>query len=152
MRVVVQRVTEGRVIVAGDEVGAIGPGLVLLVGVASSDSMADVDAVVRKIVGLRVFSDDAGQMNRSVADVGGSILVVSQFTLQADIRKGRRPSFTDAARPTVAEPLVDAMCEALIRQGVATSTGTFGAHMHLELTNDGPVTIVIDSLDGQLVR
>lgn len=151
MRAVIQRVSGANVTVDGGTVGEIGSGVLLLVGVASSDSNADVDALVAKVVGLRIFPDDDGKMNRSVSDAGGSVLVVSQFTLQADIRRGRRPSFTSAARPEKAEPLIERLCERFRSLGLRVAEGQFGANMQVALVNDGPVTIVLDTVDGQVV-
>lgn len=134
----------------GEVVGSIGPGLLLLVGVSGSDTDVEVDRLVEKITGLRVYPDEAGLMNLSLLDVGGSALVVSQFTLFADIRKGRRPSFTAAADPEHARPLVDRLVEGLRAAGVETGTGVFGASMAVELVNDGPVTIVFEVRDGRV--
>lgn len=122
----------------------IGNGLCLLVGIGPGDGAAEVGAAVSKISQLRVFGDETGRMNRSVADTGGEILVVSQFTLLGDTHRGRRPSFTAAAPPERAEPLVDQMAEAFRAEGIPTSTGVFGARMELDLVNDGPVTLVLD--------
>ncbi len=152
MRVVVQRVTRASVTVGADVVGAIGPGLLILVGVADGDTESQADALTAKVAGLRIFSDVEGRFNESLRDIGGSALVVSQFTLHADVRKGRRPGFTAAARPEVAEPLCDYFAEALRRHGVAVETGVFGAMMSVELVNDGPFTIVIDSADLERPR
>jgi D-tyrosyl-tRNA(Tyr) deacylase len=151
VRAVIQRVSEARVVVDGVVTGEIGAGMVILVGVASGDSSSDVEALVAKVQGLRIFVDGAMKMNRSISDIGGSMLVVSQFTLLADLRRGRRPSFTAAASPEDAEPLVDDFCSKLRQLGVAVAEGVFGAHMSVELVNDGPVTIILDTLDGQIV-
>ena len=151
MRTVIQRVTEARVRVDNVVVGEIGGGLLLLVGVAHGDGPEDVFALVRKVAGLRIFADDDSKMNLSVADTGGSVLVVSQFTLQADPRKGRRPSFTRAAGPHEAAPLIDAICSGLQELDIAVAAGVFGADMQVELANDGPVTIILDIVDGQVV-
>ena len=140
-----QRVREARVTVAGEVVGAIGHGLCVLLGVAAGDSPAEADLLGRKIVGLRIFDDDAGQMNRAVNDVGGALLVVSQFTLHADCRHGRRPSFTAAAPAAHAEALYDRFVAAARATHVPVETGRFQAHMALALVNDGPVTIVLDT-------
>lgn len=150
MRVVIQRVRRAAVTVGDERVGAIGPGLLALVGAAPGDGAEQVRWTARKLAGLRIFEDDDGKMNRSVLDLGGEVLVVSQFTLLGDCRKGRRPSFVGAARPEVAEPLVEALATALEAEGVPTARGRFGAHMQVELVNDGPVTLVIDtpSRDG----
>ena len=147
MRLVLQRVTGARVRVDGEVVGEIGAGLLILVGVADGDGEAEALLLADKVVGLRIFADRAGRFNENLLDVGGSALVVSQFTLHADVRKGRRPSFTSAAHPTQAEPLVDRFVQAIRELGVRVETGRFGAMMSVELTNDGPVTIVIDSED-----
>ncbi len=151
MRAVIQRVSEARVTIDGVVVGEIGVGMLLLVGVASGDGMSDVDVLVTKIAGLRIFVDDRMKMNRSILGVGGSILVVSQFTLLADVRRGRRPSFTAAAPPTDAEPLVEALCVGLRKQGIGVEEGVFGAQMRVELVNDGPVTIILETENGQIV-
>lgn len=151
MRAVVQRVADAVVTVDGDVVGAIGAGLLVLVGAGHDDTEADADALASKIGGLRIFADAEGRMNRSVADVGGGVLVVSQFTLLADVRKGRRPSFTGAADPTVAEPLVERFVDVLRSGGLTVETGRFGAMMSVSLTNDGPVTIVVDTTDGAVI-
>lgn len=146
MRVLVQRVSSANVVVNGDTTGAIGPGLLLLVGVTHDDTDAIEDRMADKIVKLRIFSDEAGLMNRSVADVGGEILAVSQFTLYADARKGNRPSYTDAARPEQASPAFDRFVAKLgERLGRTVPTGVFGADMRVSLVNDGPVTIWLDS-------
>ena len=131
--------------VDGETVGEIGPGLLALVGVAAGDDAATIDRVAAKVVGLRIFSDSEGRFNESVADVGGAVLVVSQFTLISDVRKGRRPSFTAAARPELAEPLVARFAQQLEQSGVSVAQGVFGAMMQVELVNDGPFTVVIDS-------
>jgi len=141
MRVVIQRVSEGRVRVAGQTAAEIGLGLVILVGVGPEDRAAQVEYLTQKIANLRIFEDAEGKTNLSVLEVGGEALVVSQFTLYADTRKGRRPSFVHAASPEVAQPLVDQFARALQQQGVPTQTGQFGAHMEVELLNDGPMTI-----------
>lgn len=145
MRAVVQRVSSARVEVAGKPVGSIGTGLLAFVGVARDDVDDDARITASKIAGLRVFNDDDGAMNRSLLDVGGGVLAVSQFTLYGDVRKGRRPSFVDAAPGETARPLFDRVVELLRRDGIAVETGVFGASMQIELTNDGPVTILIDS-------
>jgi len=151
MRIVIQRVSESRVIVDGVIVGEIGVGMLLLVGVGSGDGMSDVESVITKVAGLRIFMDDRMKMNRSILDVGGSILVVSQFTLLADTRRGRRPSFTAAASPTDAEPLVESLCVGLRKRGIGVEEGVFGAQMEVELVNDGPVTIILETEDGQVI-
>ena len=151
MRAVIQRVSEARVLVDDVSVGEIGSGLLLLVGVAVGDDIADVETLVRKVAGLRIFADDARRMNRSVSEIGGAVLVVSQFTLQGDVHRGRRPSFTNAASPGDAVVLIDAMCSGLKGEGITVAEGEFGAHMQVELVNDGPVTIVLDIVDGQVI-
>jgi D-aminoacyl-tRNA deacylase len=144
VRAVCQRVAEARVRVDAVVIGEIGSGVVVLLGVARGDSPADAVRTAAKVARLRIFADERGKFDRSVLDVGGGALVVSQFTLIADTRKGNRPSFVDAAPPDVAEALYDAFCDELRRQGVPVSTGVFGEHMAVELVNDGPVTIVLD--------
>ncbi len=150
MRAVVQRVDRAAVIVAGETVGEIRRGLLVLLGVAPEDTRADAQALVDKLLGLRIFPDDREKMNRSVVDVAGSVLVVSQFTLLADIRKGRRPSFAGAAAPETATAMVDTVIGLLAEQGVPVATGRFGAMMEVELVNAGPVTIVIDVSGGRV--
>ena len=144
MRVVVQRVSEASVTVEGEVVGAIGPGLLALVGVREGDTQVEADWLAAKLAQLRIFADPEGRFNLSVLDVGGAALVVSQFTLYGDARKGRRPDFIRAARPEVAEPLVAYLAERLRAAGVPTATGRFGAHMAVRLTNDGPVTLILE--------
>jgi len=144
MRAVVQRVRHGRVSVDGETVAETGPGCVILLGIGHSDTEEIARALVEKIAFLRVFGDDQGKMNLSIQDVKGSAIVVSQFTLYADTRKGRRPSFVDAALPDVARSLVDRFAVLLSEHGVPTQTGEFGAHMLVEIENDGPVTIVFE--------
>jgi D-tyrosyl-tRNA(Tyr) deacylase len=150
MRTVVQRVSRARVEVEGRIVGEIGAGLVALVGVDANDGPAEADALAGKLVDLRVFADEDGKMNRSVTDVGGGVLVVSQFTLYGDVRRGRRPSFTGAAAPEHAQPLIDAIVDAIRSRGVPVGTGEFGAHMQLSMTNDGPVTLIIEIQNGRV--
>jgi D-tyrosyl-tRNA(Tyr) deacylase len=145
MRAVIQRVSRARVAVGGDTVGAIGAGLVALIGVARDDGPADVAYVAGKIRDLRVFEDGQGKMNRSLAEAGGAVLAVSQFTLYGDARKGRRPSFDLAAPAETGRLLFDAVVAELRASGVAVDTGTYRAHMEVELVNDGPVTILVDS-------
>jgi len=144
MRAVVQRVSRASVSVEGEVIGAIGRGVVVLVGVTHGDTEEQAGWLARKVAGLRIFEDQAGKINAGLHDVGGAALVISQFTLYADARKGRRPSFTDAAPPEVAEPLVDYFARALQEQGVHVETGAFGAHMLVEIHNDGPVTILLE--------
>ena len=145
MRGVVQKVTRARVTVDGETVGQIGMGYMVLVGVEEGDGREDMLYMAQKISGLRVFEDAEDKMNLSLADVGGSCLLVSQFTLLADARKGRRPNFVRAARPEVAEPLFTRLVETLRDQGLRVETGRFRTHMAVELVNDGPVTILLDS-------
>jgi len=152
MRVVLQRVSRACVRVGGEVVGEIGAGFVALVGIAAEDGEGQVDALVAKSAELRVFSDAAGKFNLSVADVDGAVLVISQFTLLADLRKGRRPSFLGAAAPEVAAPLVERYATGLEGRGVAVARGRFGASMEVELVNDGPVTIVLDSAELERPR
>ena len=147
MRAVIQRVRRASVSVDGDVVGSIGPGLVILVGVAVGDDGAVVSRVASKCAEMRVFPDEEGRFARSLIDINGEALVVSQFTLLADVRKGRRPSFMAAAAPEVAEPLCRLFADALGARGVTVAIGRFGARMMVELENDGPVTIVVDSAD-----
>lgn len=136
--------------VDGSQVASIGRGLCLLVGIEEGDDLRDVSAAVDKIAGLRVFADDDGRMNLSVSDVNGQVLVVSQFTLLGDVRRGRRPSFTRAAPPEVAAPLVDQMADGFRGLGITTETGQFGAVMKVDLVNDGPVTLVLDVTNATL--
>ena len=146
MRIVVQRVREARVEIAGETVGRIGQGLLLLVGIAEGDTMAEVELLAKKVAQLRIFSDEADKMNRSVQDIEGGVLSVSQFTLYGDCRKGNRPSFVNAARPETAEPLYNALNQLLRAQyGLPVETGRFGADMQVSLLNDGPVTILMDT-------
>ncbi len=144
MRALVQRVSKALVRVDDEIVGEIGIGLVALVGVTHDDTVARADKLADKIAHLRVFADGDDKMNLSVTDVGGAVLIVSQFTLYGDTRKGRRPSYVEAARPEVAEPLIDAVIQALADRGVRVATGRFRADMAVELTNDGPITLSID--------
>lgn len=151
VRIVLQRVAKASVSVDGEVVSAIGRGLCLLVGVEPDDTELEVSAAVDKISGLRIFPDDADKMNLGIGDVGGEMMVVSQFTLLGDVRKGRRPSFTRAAGPEHAEPLVDAMAQAFEDMGIPTRTGVFGAMMEVDLVNEGPVTLVLDVNEGRVV-
>jgi len=144
MRIVIQRVRHGRVSVNGEIIAEIGQGVVILVGVGPADGEEQARYLVEKIANLRIFEDEHGKINRSLLEVGGSAIVVSQFTLYADTRKGRRPSFTDAAPPELASPLVERFAEMLREQGVETQTGQFGAHMLVDIANDGPVTIWLE--------
>ena len=145
MRVVLQRVKSGRVLVAGHSIAQINKGFVILLGIAPQDGESQALTLVEKIANLRVFEDEQGKMNLSILDVHGEALVVSQFTLYADTRKGRRPSFTDAASPDVARPLVERFVELLRQHGVPTQIGEFGAHMLVEIANDGPVTLWLEA-------
>jgi D-tyrosyl-tRNA(Tyr) deacylase len=144
MRLVLQRVSRAAVTVAGERVGAIGRGVLVLAGVEKGDGPAQVEAAVRRLAGLRLFEDAAGKMNLSAAEVGGAFLVVSQFTLAGSLARGRRPSFDGAAAPAEAEPLVEALAAGLRAEGLPVETGRFRAHMEVELVNDGPVTFVLD--------
>lgn len=145
MRAVVQRVSGARVLVDGATVGEVGAGLLVLLGVTHSDTDAEARKLAEKIAVLRIFRDDEDKMNRDVAEVGGGVLVVSQFTLHGDCRKGRRPSFVAAARPDLAEPLYESFVMYLRGVGIKTATGKFGAMMQVELVNDGPVTLILDT-------
>lgn len=145
MRAVVQRVREARVEIAGEVVGSIGAGLLVLLGVADDDVETDADALVNKIAGLRVFNDADGKFNLSLEDTGGAVLVVSQFTLLGDARRGNRPSFVRAARPEQAIPLYEHALAAFRARGFQTEAGRFGANMQVHLLNDGPVTLLLDS-------
>lgn len=144
MRIVLQRVTRARVTVGERVTGEIGPGLLLLVGFTEGDGDDALAWMAEKVAGLRIFADDEGKMNRSVQDAGGGLLVVSQFTLYGDTRKGRRPSFVDAARPEVAIPLYERFLALLRATGLPVQTGEFGAMMQVELVNDGPVTLILE--------
>ncbi|MEW5825997.1 MAG: D-aminoacyl-tRNA deacylase [Candidatus Bipolaricaulota bacterium] len=144
MRIVLQRVQRAAVRVAGEVLGEMAEGLVLLVGIAPDDVLLDVAAAARKVLDLRIFEDASGKMNLSARETGAGVMAVSQFTLFGDARKGRRPSFVAAARPEVAEPVFDAFVAALRAEGAQVAVGRFGAHMHLELVNDGPVTLVLE--------
>ena len=148
MRCVVQKVTQARVTVEGEITGEIANGYMVLVGAEEGDVEADVTYCAEKISGLRVFEDADDKMNLSLKDVNGSVLMVSQFTLLGDARHGRRPSFSHAARPEVAEPMVDELAEMLRAHGIETKTGRFRTHMMVSLVNDGPVTILLDSRKG----
>jgi len=145
MRAVIQRVSRASVTVEGEVVGEIGRGMLVLLGVTHSDTSAQVEQLAEKIVGLRIFDDEAGKMNLALADVGGAMLVVSQFTLLGDCRRGRRPSYTEAAGPELANQLYEEFIDAVRRQNVAVATGRFRAHMDVALVNDGPVTLIVDS-------
>lgn len=144
MRVIIQRVARGRVSVNHRTIAEIGHGLVILLGIGPQDNREQISYLVEKIANMRIFEDEQGKFNRSILDVQGEAIVVSQFTLYADTRKGRRPSFTDAAQPEIASPLVDEFASELRKLGIATQTGEFGAHMLVEISNDGPVTIYLE--------
>ena len=145
MRVVVQRVTDAKVSVGGEVVGEIGLGLLVLLGVARDDSGEDADYLAEKTANLRVFDDETGRMNRSLVDVGGAMLIVSQFTLYGDVHRGRRPSYAEAAEPGRANALYEYFVDRVRQQGIRVETGVFQAAMQVNLTNDGPVTILVDS-------
>jgi D-tyrosyl-tRNA(Tyr) deacylase len=145
MRILLQRVKSARVEVEGSAPSAIGAGLLLFLGIGKGDSEREAEVLVEKIFRLRIFSDEEGKMNKSVVDIGGEILLVSQFTLYADCKKGNRPSFTDAAPPEEAHRLYEYMIRTLGKSTVEVKTGTFGAHMQVTLVNDGPVTILLDT-------
>jgi len=145
MRIVIQRVTQASVRVANELHSHIGPGLLVLMAVAADDTETDVDYMVNKLVNLRLFADSAGKMNLSVLDVVGEVMLVSQFTLYADCRRGRRPSFTAAAAPQLANELYELAAAAIRDKGVSVATGIFGEHMQISLVNDGPVTVLLDT-------
>ncbi|MEW6553197.1 MAG: D-aminoacyl-tRNA deacylase [Actinomycetota bacterium] len=145
MRALVQRVTKCEVRSGGEVISSTGPGLLVLLGVSTDDGEADVDLIVGKVVNLRVFDDEEGKLNLSLADTGGEVMVVSQFTLYGDTRKGRRPSYTRAAPPAQAEQLYEMACERFAAAGFTTGRGVFQAHMEVELTGDGPVTLLLES-------
>ena len=150
MRALVQRVTEASVSVDGEVLGQIGPGLVVLVGIARSDGDRHIEYIVSKTVNLRIFEDDEGRFNLSALDVGADLLVISQFTLYADTRRGRRPGFTEAAPPNTASDMFQTALGRFKESGLRVETGRFQAHMHVEIHNDGPVTIMLDSADRGL--
>ena len=145
MRAVIQRVTSASVTVAGELVSEIGEGLLIFLGIAHDDTAAELDYIANKVINLRIFEDSEGKMNRSLLDTGGAALVVSQFTLYGDCRKGRRPSFIDAARPEQAKALYEQFIDVLASRNIRTQGGTFQAMMDVQLVNDGPVTILLDS-------
>jgi D-tyrosyl-tRNA(Tyr) deacylase len=147
VRVVLQRVSRASVRVDGTILGEVGLGFLLLAAAGAEDAPDEPQRLARKIAGLRVFADDAGKMNRSIDEVGGSVLLISQFTLYADVRRGRRPSWTGSAEPTVAAERIEAFRQALEAEGLSVATGRFGAHMELELVNDGPVTLILDGAE-----
>jgi len=145
MRAVVQRVSRARVTSGDETLGAIGPGLVVFLGIHGNDGPNEIEWMVDKILGLRIFEDEGGKMNRSLLDIGREILIVSQFTLYGDCRKGRRPGFSAAAPPALAEPVYQRFIEGVRQRGIRTAAGRFQASMAVELVNDGPVTLLIDS-------
>jgi D-tyrosyl-tRNA(Tyr) deacylase len=145
MKAVIQRVSKASVTVEGKVVGQIGRGLLVLLGVGRGDGQSEAILIAEKIANMRIFPDEKGRFNHSVLDIRGEVLVVSQFTLYGDTRRGRRPSFSDAAQPEIAAPLLDTFIEVLYKRGVVVASGVFGAHMYVDLQNDGPVTIVLDS-------
>jgi len=151
MKALIQRVDHASVSVDGEVVGRIGVGLLVLVGAGRADTGADAIALARKVVGLRIFPDEDGRFNLSLIDVGGGMLVVSQFTLYADVRRGRRPSFTEAARPEQAEQLVDEFVEAVRALDVEVATGRFGAMMEVDLRNNGPFTLMVETAAGRVI-
>lgn len=151
MRAVVQRVSRASVMVDGSVIGSIGPGLCVLLGVTHDDGEADASVLAAKLSGLRVFPDDEGLMNRSVVETAGGVLVVSQFTLYGDTARGRRPSFTRAAPPEMAAPLIDSFVRRLEAVGLVVATGRFGASMEVDLVNQGPVTILLETVGGRLL-
>ena len=152
MRAVLQRVRRARVLVDGAVIGEIERGLLIYAGVAPGDGPAEVEWMARKLAGMRIFPDEQGRFDRSLIDIQGAALVVSQFTLFADTRKGRRPSFLDAAPPAVAEPVMEQLMQALRERGLTVAGGRFGAHMAVESENDGPVTITLDSVEMERPR
>lgn len=152
MRAVIQRAKKANVTVDGEVIGAIDHGLVVLLGVTASDTEKDMKAIVQKLIHLRIFEDEAKKMNESLIDKSGSILSISQFTLFADIQKGRRPSFIKAAPPEKARQLYEAFNKELVNEGIHVETGEFGAMMDVELINDGPVTIIMETRDGKIVN
>ncbi len=145
MRALIQRVTHARVVVDGEIVGEIGHGLLVLLGITHADSPEQAQWLAEKVASLRIFADDEGKMNRDLSEAGGAMLIVSQFTLYGDVRKGRRPSFIEAAGPDIAIPLYEAFINAVKALGIPTATGRFGAMMQVELVNDGPVTLMVES-------
>lgn len=152
MRAVIQRVKHANVRVENEIIGKINNGLVVLLGVTHDDTEADINALVQKIIHLRIFEDEENKLNNSLLDIEGKILSVSQFTLYADVRKGRRPNFMNAAKPEYAESLYELFNEKLRKENVDVETGSFGAMMEVELVNDGPVTIILETKDGKIVE
>lgn len=151
VRAVVQRVKRARVLAAGAAVGSIGEGLLVLVATTHDDTEKDARALAHKIAGLRIFGDEDDHMNRSVTDVSGEVMVVSQFTLYGDVARGRRPSFSGAAPPDKAQPLIELVASALEEHGLPVARGSFGAKMEIELVNEGPVTILLETLHGRIL-
>ena len=145
MRAVVQRVSRANVVIAGDTVGDIGSGLVVLLGITHTDTPSQAQWLAEKVAGLRIFNDAEGKMNHDLVDVGGAMLIVSQFTLYGDCRKGKRPSFIDAAPPSIAIPLYETFINSVKALGISVAEGRFGADMKVELVNDGPVTLIVES-------
>lgn len=145
MRTVVQRVSKAQVSIEGDVKGVIGKGLVILLGIRREDTTKELQWLVDKVVHLRIFEDESGKMNKSLTDIGGEMLIISQFTLYGDCRKGRRPGFSTAAPPAIAEPLYQQFIKEVKAKGITVATGTFQAEMQVELINDGPVTLLLDS-------
>ena len=152
MRAVIQRVKHANVRVENEIIGKINNGLVVLLGVTHDDTEADINALVQKIIHLRIFEDEENKLNNSLLDIKGKVLSVSQFTLYADVRKGRRPNFMNAAKPEYAESLYELFNEKLRKENVDVETGSFGAMMEVELVNDGPVTIILETKDGKIVE
>lgn len=152
MRALLQRVLQAKIVVDGQTVGAIGPGLLVFLGVGKGDTPAEADYLLEKIINLRIFQDEKGLMNRNLLDLGYSLLVASQFTLFADTRRGRRPSFEQAASPQLARELYEYFLERAKRSGIVVQSGVFQAHMEISLTNAGPVTIWIDTLDKKMYK
>jgi len=152
MRAVIQRVQRAAVSVAGAQVAGIGPGMVVLLGIARDDNAATAARLAERVAGLRIFDDGAGRMNLDVASIGGAVLCISQFTLYGDVRRGRRPSFEAAAPAAQAQPLYEAFVAAVRGAGIPCATGVFGAEMQVELVNDGPVTLIVDSADLERPR
>ncbi|MEM7126652.1 MAG: D-aminoacyl-tRNA deacylase [Chloroflexota bacterium] len=147
MRIILQRVSQASVTAESTEVSAIQRGFLLLVGITHTDTEKEADYLARKIAGIRLFEDEDGKMNQGLADVGGSVLAVSQFTLYADARKGRRPSFINAARPDLAQPLYEYFCQSLTQEGITVKQGIFQTSMKVSLVNDGPVTLILDTAE-----
>lgn len=151
MKLVIQKSKEAHVKVGGEITGQIDSGLVVLVGITHQDTEADIDALIQKMIHLRIFPDEAEKMNLSLIDTGGSILSISQFTLYADVRKGRRPNFTSAAKPDKANELYELFNEKIRKEGIRVETGEFGAMMDVSLVNEGPITIILETIDGKII-